>query len=87
MKRILTIASVMFLAFSLGACGSTNPRTGKMDQGERILSGALIGFVPGVIVGVPMLGVIVGGAVGGITTEDHIDFGPMIWDRDFTPEE
>ena len=79
MKRI-TLAAVLSLSLvALGACGDTT--------GDRAISGGGIGAgagaVGGLIVGHPLEGALIGGAVdagtGALTNKDQINLGRPIW--------
>jgi len=79
MNRITLAFSLLLVASSLSACGSTT--------GDRAISGggigAGVGALGGFLVGAPLEGALIGGAVGAgtgaLTNKNQINLGHPIW--------
>ena len=69
------LAAILMTAAMLSACGTTT--TDRAASGAGIGAGVcLLGGPPGVVVGA-----LVGGAAGAVTSPSQVDLGRPIWER------
>lgn len=70
--QLMRIAAVIFAAIGLSACGE--------GFADRTLSGAALGAGTTAILGPgALVGALVGGTVGAVTTEDELLLGRPVW--------